>query len=406
MRELLQMNRKTRLNLEYMLLQGAYWALYCSARNFGTVFLQGRGYSNSALGLILGVGPLICLFLSAKLAEHVDNRGGNTVYVTNGILYTALLVLNLFIFFVKGKSIFISLSFAVMGCLLISINPLNTEISLRAGDSPEDINYGRARGCGSLTYAVASTGLGTLVASFSPDLIPLVSAAFAAVNLLGLYFIYKTGNKEAGKPAESKPQKVRPISLAEFFRRYQKFTVFLLGVALIYFAHNALVTYMINIVRNLGAEADTLGRINALMAIMELPAMFLFNRICRRFDCRKVLGVAMIFMVVRVVFICTATSIRGLYLAQIAQALGFALAVPGLVRYAKVMIPAKDSAKAQSISFAASTLGNVLAGFVGGRLLDIMSISKVLLVLSVTAVLGLVISFANIDMKAQIQHNT
>ena len=93
-------------------------------------------------------------------------------------------------------------------------------------------------------------------------------------------------------------------------------------------------------------------------------------------------------------------------MAQIAQALGFALAVPGLVRYAKVMIPAKDSAKAQSISFAASTLGNVLAGFVGGRLLDIMSISKVLLVLSVTAVLGLVISFANIDMKAQIQHNT
>ena len=65
------MNRKTRLNLEYMLLQGAYWALYCSARNFGTVFLQGRGYSNSALGLILGVGPLICLFLSAKLARGI-----------------------------------------------------------------------------------------------------------------------------------------------------------------------------------------------------------------------------------------------------------------------------------------------------------------------------------------------
>ena len=162
--------------MEYMVLQGAYWALYCSARNFGTVFLQGRGYSNSVLGLILGVGPLICLFLSAKLAEFVDNRGGRTVYLTNGVLYTALLLLNLFLFFVKGQSLLISFSFAVMGCLLICVNPLNTEISLRAGDNPEDINYGRARGCGSLTYAIASAGLGTLVASFSPDLIPLVSA--------------------------------------------------------------------------------------------------------------------------------------------------------------------------------------------------------------------------------------
>ena len=163
---------------------------------------------------------------------------------------------------------------------------------------------------------------------------------------------------------------------------------------------------MINIVRNLGAETDTLGRINALMAIMELPAMFLFNRICRRFDCRKVLGVAVVFMVLRVIMICTASSIKGLYLAQVAQAFGFALAVPGLVRYAKVMIPPEDSAKAQSISFAASTLGNVLAGFVGGRLLDIMDISKVLLVLSVTAVIGLAISFANMDMKAKLRQDS
>ena len=400
------MKKRTKLNLEYMVLQGAYWALYCSARNFGTVFLQGRGYSNSVLGLILGVGPLICLFLSAKLAEFVDNRGGRTVYLTNGVLYTALLLLNLFLFFVKGQSLLISFSFAVMGCLLICVNPLNTEISLRAGDNPEDINYGRARGCGSLTYAIASAGLGTLVASFSPDLIPLVSAVFAAVNLVGLYFIYQTGNKDVKKVQMDKDHALKPISLTAFFKRYRKFTIFLFGIALIYFAHNALVTYMINIVRNLGAETDTLGRINALMAIMELPAMFLFNRICRRFDCRKVLGVAVVFMVLRVIMICTASSIKGLYLAQVAQAFGFALAVPGLVRYAKVMIPPEDSAKAQSISFAASTLGNVLAGFVGGRLLDIMDISKVLLVLSVTAVIGLAISFANMDMKAKLRQDS
>ena len=400
------MKKRTKLNLEYMVLQGAYWALYCSARNFGTVFLQGRGYSNSVLGLILGVGPLICLFLSAKLAEFVDNRGGRTVYLTNGVLYTALLLLNLFLFFVKGQSLLISFSFAVMGCLLICVNPLNTEISLCAGDNPEDINYGRARGCGSLTYAIASAGLGTLVASFSPDLIPLVSAVFAAVNLVGLYFIYQTGNKDVKKVQTDKDQPLKPISLTAFFKRYSKFTVFLFGIALIYFAHNALITYMINIVRNLGAETDTLGRINALMAIMELPAMFLFNRICRRFDCRKVLGVVVVFMVLRVIMICTASSIKGLYLAQVAQAFGFALAVPGLVRYAKVMIPPEDSAKAQSISFAASTLGNVLAGFVGGRLLDIMDISKVLLVLSVTAVIGLAISFANMDMKAKLRQDS
>ena len=45
--------KSTSLNIEYALVQAFFWMGYCVCSAYAAVFLQGRGYSNSELGLII-----------------------------------------------------------------------------------------------------------------------------------------------------------------------------------------------------------------------------------------------------------------------------------------------------------------------------------------------------------------
>jgi PPP family 3-phenylpropionic acid transporter len=42
-----------KMNIEYALMQSAYWMAYCMVLSFAAVFLQARGYSGTEIGVIL-----------------------------------------------------------------------------------------------------------------------------------------------------------------------------------------------------------------------------------------------------------------------------------------------------------------------------------------------------------------
>ena len=45
-------------NLEYAVMNGLNWMAFCATFTFAGVFLMGRGYSSTELGLILAAGNL------------------------------------------------------------------------------------------------------------------------------------------------------------------------------------------------------------------------------------------------------------------------------------------------------------------------------------------------------------
>ena len=47
----------------------------------------------------------------------------------------------------------------------------------------------------------------------------------------------------------------------------------LLGVAVLFFTHNLITNFMINIVRNVGGDSSDMGSINGVMALLEIPVM-------------------------------------------------------------------------------------------------------------------------------------
>lgn len=91
--------RQGSLNLQYAAVQGFYWMGICVCISFAAVFLQHRGYSNSALGFVMACGNIAGFLLSPVLAALVDRSQRVGVF---SCLWALLLLQGLLLLFFRG----------------------------------------------------------------------------------------------------------------------------------------------------------------------------------------------------------------------------------------------------------------------------------------------------------------
>ena len=66
------MSRKFILNLDYALIQGAYWGFYIVTGIFVSVYMLGKGYSNTSIGIVIALGNILSVFVQTILANITD----------------------------------------------------------------------------------------------------------------------------------------------------------------------------------------------------------------------------------------------------------------------------------------------------------------------------------------------
>ena len=165
----------------------------------------------------------------------------------------------------------------------------------------------------------------------------------------------------------------------------------LLGVALLFFGHNTVSNFMINVVRSVGGNETSMGLLNAFMASTEIPIMFLYDRLTRRVKCPATVRFAGIMFAVKAAAFVLAPNMLGLYGACALQSLSFALLIPASVRYVNLYIAPADCAKGQALIAGMTSLGSIFASFVGGMLYDMTSVKITLLVGFAAAAAGAVL---------------
>lgn len=380
--------RQGSLNLQYAAVQGFYWMGICVCISFAAVFLQHRGYSNSALGFVMACGNIAGFLLSPVLAALVDRSQRVGVF---SCLWALLLLQGLLLLFfrlVPGRSTLLPLAYCLYMAAAIAVNPMITQLSLELEKSGVQINYGAARGTGSIAFAPTALLLGAVTERFGPELLPIAGLAcvfFQCAMLLALSLQLRV---PAGQTAASGKKSTEASSLPEFIRKNRRFCFLMLGVALLFFAHNLVNNYLINVVRNAGGNAASMGGLNAFMALMEVPAMFLYDRLSRRFSCPGTLRFAAVFFALKALCIALSASMGALYAAHLLQAFSFAVITPACVRYVNLYIDSRDSAKGQSISYGMTTLGSIFASSLGGLMFDKLSVGATLLVGAAVSALG------------------
>lgn len=380
-------------NIQYSAVQGLYWMGFCVAFSFAAVFLQGRGYSNSSLGLVMSLGNVAGLILSPALASLMDrSRKIGVFHCLFALLVAQGLMLPVFILS-PGRSVLLCAAYCLYMAFIIALNPIITQLSFELEHSCGYINYGAARGIGSLAYAPTAMLMGLVTQRLGHNILPMAGLVCVVAQLALIFALFLQTRHKPSPLSYSDFQPEQPSSLGVFIKENPRFCFLLLGIAMLFFAHNLVNNFMINVVRNVGGDTAAMGGVNGFMALMELPAMFLYDKLTRRISCPATLRIAAAVFVVKALCIALAPSMPALFAAHLLQSFSFALITPACVRYVNLYIHHSDSAKGQALAYGMTTLGSIFASSLGGLMYDNFTVTATLLVGSAVSAIGAVVCF-------------
>ena len=363
------------LTAPYALIQGSFWMSFCTAVSFASVYLLGLHYTNSQLGLILAAGNLLGALLGPELSAWVDRSDRVSALSLIPPVLTLQAVSLVILSLNPVKGIVTTVAYTLYIAFTLTVNSLNLKLYSDAIYYGLSVNYGLARGIGSAAYVLLSTFLGMLIEGISLRLVPLSGLLMCAFQFAAFLIIRPSLPDMAVSSADSKTE---ASSMFAFLRGNRKFSVLLLGVALLFFSHNIIVTFLINITNNVGGDTSDMGLINAFMAAVEIPVMMLYHTLFGKRRPGSLMRVAFLFFVLKAIAIALARSIPALLAAFLLQAPSFSLYTSAIVPYVDEVIPYKDSAKAQSLAYTMTTVGSVLASLLGGVLYDRTTVNATL----------------------------
>ena len=385
-------------NLEYAVMNGLNWMAFCATFTFAGVFLLGRGYSSTELGLILAAGNLLALPIQTVLADIADRSRKITLL---GLISGMLLVLLMLVaaaFFLPGKRAALTGVYILLLAGMQSIQPLVNSFSFYLSGWGAPIDFGMCRSMGSVSYAVTSLLVARAAEQFGPRAVPAAALALLALMLLLMTVFYFQRKTVAVQAREASGEVAgKSAGPAAFFRKYPRYGLFLAGVALIFVGHSFINNFTIQLVEHAGGDTEEMGRLGAMMAVLELPGMLGFGFLLRKVRCSSVIKTAMALFTVKVTLTGLAVSVPALYGATMLQVATYGLFIPASVQYALDVTEPQDAVKGQAFVTGMLTLGTVISSLIGGRLTDLFGVSAAMMVFSGMSLAGSVLGIAGVQ---------
>ena len=394
------MDSRKSLNIKYMASQIFYFGAFAAMMGYASVYLLHKGFSNSTIGIILSLCSILAVFMQPALASFADNHKNieirkiiNTIVAIAIILSVALLVIptNQTLIFILIVAIF---------SLETTIMPLINTLAFIFEKYGIQINFGIARGLGSVAYALTSMALGYIVEWFSPDLLPICYVVFNVLLFIVVHLFVLPKNAQivnADEESETEAEVQENVSLLKFASKYKKFIVFLLGFVLVYFAHTIINNFFIQIVTNVGGNSSDMGNAVFLAAMLELPTMAYFTKLSQKVNCGTLIKASIVLFLAKHAITYLATNMVMIYIAQVLQMGAYALFIPASVYYVNCKVDNKDIVKGQSFVTTSMTMSGVFANIIGGILLDAVGVSEVLLIGVILSLIGAVIVLFTVE---------
>ena len=358
-----------KLMMQYCILQGAYWASFCVIYAFATVFLLSRGFESSMIGVIIAAGNILGVVLQPVVASIADRSEKISLHKLTAILSGVMILLLVLLYFVPNGLIAVAVLFLLTDTFLQVIQPLVNSVSVYYVNQGVSVDFGAARGIGSLSYAAASYVLGIAVEKFGTRSILVAGILVALVLLITVLSTPVLSSSAASRPKEKEPEQ-NDSGLLVFADRYKNFMLTLAGITLLFTFHNMNNAYLIKVIENVGGTSADMGRMLSIAAVTELPVMFLFSRISKHFKSSTLLMVSGVFFAIRAAGFMLAGNVMIMYLVAMLQIGSFALYIPSSVYYVNETMLDQDKFKGQAVMTATNTLGGVFGSLFGGFLID------------------------------------
>ena len=400
------------LNIKYGCIHGTYWMYYGVAGSFASAFLLARGYSNAEIGIILAVGNILAVFLQPLIADLADRSKRLSLVGVTQMSSVLLMILTLMLFVLKQKSAALWAVYMLIMAWMTTLQPLFNSLAFKLEETGVHINFGACRSVGSLAYAVLCAFLGTLVEAKGVGVLP-VSGEIVLLMLLASLWVTKTqfdrmiGEKSVSTeaPLDGQCEQLlsadaefeEEINLALFVKRNKLFVILNLAVIGVFFSNSILNSFMLQIVEGVGGTSEDMGRIFSVMAFLEIPALFFFDKIKERFSCQLILKFAAICFTLKVLLIYLAESVTMIYVAHLLQTFSFGLFLPAMVSFIGEVMAKGEAVKGQALYTVMVTVSSMLASVLGGIMLDASGPGFMLLVSTLATGLGALVLVLIVD---------
>lgn len=384
---------KQLLNLSYGAIQGTYWMYYGAIMSFASVFLLGKNYTNSEIGVILAAASILAVFLQPLLADAADKSRKASLTDITGMISVGLLIATASFYIFTSKTLVLSVIFVLIGAWLTSLQPLINAMAFYLGGSGHTVNFGITRSGGSVAYAVLCAILGSLVTAFGIAAIPAAGIVILILLLAALFItdrLYKKAlaDKPSGAGVKKTSQDFEAISLRAFVTRNKVFIAFTVGIVLVFFQNSVFNTYLMQILTAVGGNSGQMGRLFSFMALLELPGLIFFSRLRKLFSCQFMLKIASAAFVLKVFLSYMASSVSFIYVAFLFQLISFPIFLSASVHLVDEVMEKGEAVKGQSFITGMITLSNVFASLLGGVILDFRGASLLLLISTALCVIG------------------
>lgn len=383
------LNQK-KLQWEYCGLQGFYWMLYCVGAGYLNAYLTGVGLQTGSVGVISAVcGSLAAVvqpFLG-KLADRNPRCGWKVQLQALMILCMGCYILLKLVSAPVAAGVLCGLVFLILNIMMSFVSGVGFYYE-KAGIV---MNFGAARGFGSLFYSVASYCLGFWVADFGVD---CISTAGIIVTLCLFVTVtvmpYGASGESDHRAGDPHPEEE---GWSAFFRRYPRFTGMLIGFVLLMLFHSMTNTFMLQIVERVGGGTAEMGIVLALAGILELPVMFAFSPLVKRVSSYRLLLISGVGFILKSILYLIAASVAMIYAAQVLQIISYALFAAVSVYYANEVMDQKNKLRGQTLVGSSVTIGSVVGNLLGGVMIQSFGIRMVLVTGIAAAALGAVVIF-------------
>lgn len=378
-----------RVTAHYALIQVLFNAACVAVFGFSSVYLRAQGMNDSQIGVVLALGTVINVAaqpLMGSLADRTRKLSLNRLiaifYLIMFAAAAALMPSSLPVWLVAG--LFVLLNFS------ISISEtFSNSLAMEQVNRGINLNFGLARGMGSVGYAAASLALGRMVAARGERTVMPYIMVFCVLSILALLPFGR------GAVASEKEEK-QALKLGEFIRENKRFCLFVLGVALMYYCYCVRASYTYQIVLAIGGDVEQFGSLSAFTAFVELPAMAAYPLLSKKFKTRTIVLFAAVCFVIRTLIICFAQNMLWIYVSQSMQMVSYALFVPASVYYVNDMIGETNRNKGQTFLGMGQSLSSICASLFGGWMLTAAggNPQTMLLTAAVVSTFGVVLLFA------------
>lgn len=380
-------------NFKYIIMQCLFWLSYCGLYAFANSYLTERGFAPSYIGNILAISSLFSVFAQPFIAKLIENY--KSITVRNSLMFSMFIIaLSSFLISILTNKIMITIIYTILITSLLNAQTYMYTFIFEYINKGYDINFGLARGLGSISFALTSYFLGLIGSKIGFSFMPILAGIISIIVMLSIYTFDKLEDDRVIKVDE----KINK-SIYYFFKKYRNFCYILIGLALVLMTHTLINNFALNILINMGKGSSEMGIGFMIAAGVELPVMYSMVYLNKKMGYIKLFRIFVITFIVKVIITLIAyisSNIYIFYLAQLTQITGYALYLPTTIYYANDVMEPEDRVKGQAYVGVSAMIGAIIGSITGGYIIEKYSVLFMLYYAIIIGIIGVIIVFINL----------